>query len=56
MNFEDVVQLHIDTFGVEPEITGVNYWESDILVERLVEAINSGVPYVEKEVETGVDI
>jgi|TARA_R110000744_G_scaffold196563_1_gene315827 hypothetical protein len=53
MNYEEIVQLHIDTFGVAPVITGLAAQEADSLIELLVKAIVSGIPYVEQDVPDG---
>ena len=55
LTYKDVVQMHVDTFGVEPVITGINFWESDNIIEALLDAIDSGKPYVEDEVPEGMD-
>ena len=44
LTYKDVVQMHVDTFGVEPVITGINFWESDNIIEALLDAIDSGKP------------
>lgn len=54
LEYADIVQLHIDKFGVEPIITGLNYAISGQIEDLILEAIESGVPYVEQDVPDGV--
>jgi hypothetical protein len=54
LTFADLKKLHVEKFGFEPVITGANFWESDKTPERIMEAIEKGVPYIEKEVPPGV--
>ena len=42
--------LHIETFGVPPVTTGMGYALGTPLIDRVVNAITSGVPYVEQAV------
>ena len=56
LDWKDVVQLHIDKFGVEPVITGINFHDSDKIIIWVMEAIEKGTPYVEDEVPPGCDI
>ena len=39
LDWKDVVQLHIDKFGVEPVITGINFHDSDKIIIWVMEAI-----------------
>jgi hypothetical protein len=55
LEVENIYDLHLEAFGVEPVITGINYAESGSLVERLIEAIQIGVPYVEQSVPEEVN-
>ena len=50
LEIENIFDLHFEAFGVEPVVTGINYAESGSLVERLIESIQTGVPYVEQPV------
>ena len=52
--FEDIVQLHVEKFGVEPVITGENFANSDKIIDLIIEAINSDKPYVENDLADGV--
>ena len=54
LEFKDIVDLHVQKFGVEPVITGLNYARSMEIEDLIVEAIESGVPYVEQEVPEGI--
>lgn len=56
LDWKDVVQLHVDKFGVEPVITGINFHDSDKIFDWVLEAIEKGTPYVEDEVPDGTDI
>jgi hypothetical protein len=56
LDWKDVVQLHIDKFGVEPVITGINFHDSDKIIIWVMEAIENGTPYIEKDVPDGIDI
>jgi hypothetical protein len=51
---EDIIQMHIDKFGFEPVITGINFNDSLDTFERVLESIEDGIPYVEKEVPEGM--
>ena len=52
--FEDIVQLHVEKFGVEPVVTGENFANSDKIIDLIIEAINSDKPYVENDLADGV--
>lgn len=54
LDFEAVVNLHKDKFGVEPVITGKEFNNSDALVDKIIQAIEDNIPYVEKPVPEGV--
>ena len=54
LEYQDIIQLHIDKFGVEPVITGINYAISGDIEDLILEAIAAEVPYVEQEVPEGV--
>lgn len=56
IDYKKAVQLHVEKFGIEPVITGINFWQSDMLLENILTAIHEGEPYVEDEVPPGVDI
>lgn len=49
-----VMQLHLKIFGVEPVITGINAMNEKPIDELILESIDKGVPYVEKEPTKGV--
>lgn len=52
--FEDIVQLHVEKFGVEPVFTGENFANSEKIVDLIIDAINSDKPYVENDLPDGV--
>jgi hypothetical protein len=54
LNYQDIIQMHIDKFGVEPVITGINYAISDQIEDLILEAIESEFPYVEQKVPDDV--
>jgi hypothetical protein len=54
LEFQDIVKLHIDVFGVEPVITGINYNKSENTDLKILEAIEIGIPYIEQEIPEGV--
>lgn len=54
LEYQDIIQMHIDKFGVEPIVTGINYAISGDIEELILEAIAAEVPYVEQEVPDGV--
>ena len=56
MDYQDVVNLHVEVFGVEPVITGALYWESDTLIERILEEIDRGEAYVEPDVPDDMEV
>lgn len=53
LNYEDVVTLHVETFGVPPVTTGMGYALGTPLIDRVVNAITSGVPYIEQPLPEG---
>jgi hypothetical protein len=54
IDFKDIVQLHLQKFGVAPVITGIDAQESGDLDLKILYAIESGVPYIEQEIPEGV--
>lgn len=56
LTIDDLIQEHIDIFGVEPVITGINFHDPELIWEGIERAIDEGVPYVEAEPDTGSDI
>lgn len=54
LEYQDIVDLHIEKFGVEPVITGINYSISGDIGGLILDAIEDNVPYVEQEVPDGV--
>lgn len=51
---EDIIKMHVDKFGVEPVVTGINFVNSDEVLDYILQSVLDGVPYVEKEVPNGV--
>ncbi len=45
--------MHIEKFGVEPVITGVNYAISEQIEDLIIQAIADGRPYVEDDLLPG---
>ena len=41
----NIIELHIETFGVEPFVIGANWRNVD---DKIAEAIDRGVPYDER--------
>jgi hypothetical protein len=54
LTYGDIVRLHVDKFGVEPVITGVNYWRANKIPELILEAIDNKQPYVEANIDPKV--
>jgi hypothetical protein len=54
LSADDLFALHLEQFGVEPVITGINASISGDLIERIIDALETGVPYIEQEVPEGV--
>jgi len=54
LKYSEIVRMHVELFGVEPIITGVNFRDSDELIDKILQAIEDNIPYVEKDVENGV--
>lgn len=50
------VGLHIETFGVAPIVTGVNFFDRDAIIDGILAAIENGVPYKEPRPKRGVEI
>jgi len=42
-------ELHAEIFGVDPVITGINAMGERSVDELIIETIDNGIPYVEKE-------
>jgi len=54
LEWKDVVRMHVEKFGVEPHITGINAMSGDSVIERVMDAIEHGKPYIEEEVPKDV--
>mgnify|MGYP001026028035 CR=1 FL=1 len=55
LDYPGLVKLHLNKFGVEPYITGINWNQPDLIEEGIIKAIESGQPYVEEELPPGVN-
>ena len=53
---QDVVELHKEKFGQYPVITGIRFNGSGDTIDRIIDAIASGVPYIEQPPPKGVDV
>lgn len=53
LNYKDIVQLYKEKFGEEPLITGGSFWQSDKIIDRLIDAINTGVKFEDVKVPDG---
>jgi len=51
ISYSDAVARHVNAFGVEPVITGANYWQVCRLPELILDAIENGLPYEEPPVD-----
>ncbi|MCK5852233.1 hypothetical protein KAH27_04310 [bacterium] len=56
LDMKAVNKLHKEKFGVEPVITGIEFFNPKPLIQRVLESIEANKPYVEDEVPDGVDI
>ncbi len=54
IDFQGIVKLHLETFGVNPIITGIGAQDSGDLDLKILYAIETGVPYIEQELPEGV--
>lgn len=53
ITYQDVVQEHVEKFGVKPVVTGASRWGDKPLIDLVMDAIDAGHPYVEPAVEDG---
>ena len=51
ISYKEAVDQHIAQFGVEPVITGANYWQQARIPELILDALDNKRPYVEAKVE-----
>jgi hypothetical protein len=49
-----LVRLHLEKFGVEPFITGINWNQPDFIEQGIIKAIESSQTYVEEDLPPGV--
>lgn len=50
---EDIINDHVEQFGVEPVVIGLYPWDTN---ERIIAAIEEGEPYNEKEDLTPLEL
>ncbi len=50
---QELARLHLEKFGVEPFITGINWNRPNLIEKGIIKAIESGQPYVEEELPPG---
>lgn len=50
----ELFEEHLKVFGVKPVITGINFHNQDDIIDGIEKAIETGVPYVEDDVEDGI--
>lgn len=53
LDYKDVISLYVATFGQEPEITGGSFFNSLQIIERLIEAIDTGKPFKDEPLPDG---
>jgi hypothetical protein len=56
LKHSDIVALYRDTFGKDPEFTGGRMWSPGEICAALLDAIDSGEPFVDEPVTPGVII
>jgi hypothetical protein len=54
ITYQDAVDRHIAQFGVEPVITGANFWQSNRIPELILDALENNHPYVEAPIDPAV--
>lgn len=50
MGNQEVIDLYIEIFGEEPVLTGISYNDKESLVDKLIRAIETDEPLIEREV------
>lgn len=48
--YDDVVAMYVEKFGAPPVVTGGSIWSKVSISERLLDAIDTGVPFVDTPV------
>jgi hypothetical protein len=48
-DISDLYKEHLDKFGVEPYVTGINFSQPEITWEGIERAIEENKPYVEED-------
>ena len=52
--YDDIVAMYVKKFGTPPVVTGGSVWQSNTIIERLLDAIDSGEPFVDTPVPDDV--
>lgn len=53
LTYKEVISLYFEKFGDYPVITGSDYFESNEITEKLINAIDSGIEFPVEEVPDG---
>lgn len=53
LSYKDVINMYVEKFGKEPEITGGSYFREGGIVGRLIDAIDSGIEFQDNKVPDG---
>ena len=56
LEYKDVRQLDYKKFGFYPVITGIEFFNDEPLIVRVLRAIDEGKPYIEDPVPDGAVI
>lgn len=52
-DYADILKLYEETFGEPPIITGGSLWSKTSIIERLLDAIDSGKPFLDVPIPAG---
>ncbi len=55
LTFQQLRELHKEKFGQYPIVTGIKFAGSGDLIDRVVDALETGIPYIEQEIPKGID-
>lgn len=53
--YEDLVNLHLRKFGVKPVVTGKNFYNPEVTIQGIADALETDEPYSEGEISEKVD-
>jgi hypothetical protein len=53
LNYKNVIDMYVQKFGKEPEITGGSYFEPNGIIGGLIDAIDSGIEFQDESVPDG---